>query len=198
MKRSKGGAMATNGSRRTRRTGRRMADGRGRAPAWVTLLAGLLIGAAAVWAWVFLRETLDALPTPATATPAKRAPKSKTPTSAEPPEKRYRFYEMLPNFEVVVPEEDREVRPDTTPAPLDVPGVYVLQAGSYGSFTEADRVKAQLALLGIRSQIQKISVDDRQYHRVRIGPIENLAELNRVRERLRDSKIDVLVIRVGE
>ena len=81
---------------------------------------------------------------------------------------------MLPNFEVVVPEEDRDVRRDTTPAPLDVPGVYVLQAGSYGSFAEADRVKAQLALLGISSQIQKISVDDRQYNRVRIGPIEEL------------------------
>jgi cell division protein FtsN len=122
----------------------------------------------------------------------------KTPANAEPPEKRYGFYDMLPNFEVVVPEEDRDVRRDTTPAPLEVPGVYVLQAGSYGAFAEADRVKAQLALLGIQSQIQKITVDDRQYHRVRIGPIDELAELNRVRRRLHDSRIDVLVIRVGE
>lgn len=79
-----------------------------------------------------------------------------------------------------------------------MPGAYVLHAGSYGSFAEADKVKAQLALLGISSQIQKITVDERQYHRVRIGPIEDLGELNRTRKRLRDARIDVLVIRVGE
>jgi hypothetical protein len=33
---------------------------------------------------------------------------------------------------------------------------------------------------------------------VRIGPIDDLGELNRVRQRLRDQRIDVLVIRVGE
>jgi cell division protein FtsN len=188
--------MAERTKRRTRRPGRRMADGRGGTPGWVTLIAGLVIGGAAVWTWFFLRQTLEAVP--ATTAPAKPAARTKAPGSTEPPERRYGFYDMLPNFEVVVPEEDRDVRRDITPAPLEVPGVYVLQAGSYSSFSEADRVKAQLALLGIQSQIQKISVDDRQYHRVRIGPIEDLAELNRVRKRLRDSRIDVLVIRVGE
>ena len=189
---------ATRSSRRVKRTGRRLADGRGRTPGWVTLLTGLALGAAAVWGAYFVREKLMTGPIPAAAAPARPAPKPRAPPSTAPPEKRYGFYDMLPNFEVVVPEEDHDVRRDTTPAPLEVPGVYVLQAGSYGSFAEADRVKAQLALLGISSQIQKITVDDRQYNRVRIGPIEDLNELNRVRKRLRDAKIDALLIRVGE
>lgn len=190
--------MASRGNRRVRRTGRRMTDGRGRTPGWVTLLAGLVIGAAAVWAGLFLRDTLAPHLAPAAETSHRPSPKPKAPSHKAPPEKRYGFYDMLPNFEVVVPEEDRRVQRDTTPAPVDAPGVYVLQAGSYGSFAEADRMKARLALLGIQSQIQKISVDDRRYNRVRIGPIDDLAELNRLRKRLRDSKIDVLLIRVGE
>ena len=167
-------------------------------PGWMLLLVGLAIGALAVAAASYVREKLATHPAPTAEVPVKPVPKPRAPASTAPPEKRYGFYSMLPNFEVVVPEEDRDVRRDTTPAPLNVPGVYVLQAGSYGSFAEADRVKAQLALLGIKSQIQKITVDDREYNRVRIGPIEDLNELNRVRKRLRESKIDALLIRVGE
>ncbi len=175
-----------------------MADGRSRTPGWTTLLAGLVIGAVLVWTGFFVRDKLLAPAGPAAEAPPKPAAKPKVRPSTAPPEKNYDFYDMLPNSDVVVPEEDHEVRADKTPAPIEAPGVYVLQAGSYASFAEADKVKAQLALLGIRSQIQKIAVDERQYHRVRIGPIEDLAELNRVRQRLRTARIDVLVIRVGE
>ena len=31
---------------------------------------------------------------------------------------------------------------------------------------------------GIESHIQRVSIDDRTYHRVRIGPIDDLEELN--------------------
>src|SRR3977135_3246615 len=34
-------------------------------------------------------------------------------SAAEEPAKSYDFYDMLPKFEVVVPEKDKEVRPDT-------------------------------------------------------------------------------------
>jgi len=188
----------------TRRNRRRAGSTRSRTgtPAWVLLLAGLALGAAAVAAVFVVRERLAsgaaarAQAVEAAAERPRPAPKPKAGTA--PPEKRFEFYEMLPNFEVVVPEQERDVRRDTTPAPVDVPGAYVLQAGSYGSFAEADKVKARLALLGIRSQIQKITVDERPYHRVRIGPIDDLGELNRTRRQLREAKIDVLVIRVGE
>jgi cell division protein FtsN len=74
----------------------------------------------------------------------------------------------------------------------------VLQAGSYKNFADADRIRAQLALQGIESKVQKVSVDNDTWHRIRIGPISNLDELNRLRDRLRKADVDVLVIRVGD
>ena len=114
--------------------------------------------------------------------------------------KNYDFYDMLPNFEVVVPEKDREVsrERDTAPAKIERPGVYVLQAGSYRKQEEADRIRAQLKLQGIDANVQRVAVDDDVWHRVRIGPITDLTELNRLRARLRAADLDALVIRVGE
>lgn len=166
-------------------------------PGWVLVLAGLAIGAAAVATAFYVRDQLSPRPEPV-AEAVKPVAKPRPKPKEAPPEKEFEFYKMLPNFEVVVPEEDHDVRADKTLAPVAVPGVYVLQAGSYSTFAEADKVKAQLALLGISAQIQKITVEERQYNRVRIGPIETLDELNRVRQRLRTAHIDVLVIRVGE
>jgi cell division protein FtsN len=165
-------------------------------PGWVLVIAGLAIGATVVATVFFVRDKLA--PGPAPVENARPAAKPRPRPSTAPPEKRFEFYNMLPNFEVVVPEEDHDVRADKTPAPVAVPGVYVLQAGSYSTFAEADKVKAQLALLGVSAQIQKITVEERQYHRVRIGPIEDLDELNRLRRRLREAKIDVMLIRAGE
>ena len=53
---------------------------------------------------------------------------------------------------------------------------------------DADRRQASLALLGIESRIQRVTVDDDVYHRVRIGPISNLDSLNRMRKQLRDAR----------
>ena len=78
------------------------------------------------------------------------------------------------------------------------PGVYVLQAGSFSRYEDADRRRAELALHGIESSIQRITIDDKTYHRVRIGPIDNLDELNVTRSRLRAANIDVLRIKLGE
>jgi cell division protein FtsN len=114
--------------------------------------------------------------------------------------KNYDFYDMLPNFEVVVPEKDREVsrERDNAPAKIERPGVYVLQAGSYRKQDEADRIRAQLKLQGIDANVQRVAVDEDVWHRVRIGPITDLVELNRLRTRLRAADLDALVIRVGE
>jgi cell division protein FtsN len=112
--------------------------------------------------------------------------------------KSYAFYEMLPKFEVVVPEKDKDVRPDIKSVPETRSGTYVLQAGSYKNFADADRVRAKLALQGIESNVQKVTVDNDTWHRIRIGPISKLDELNRMRQILRKADVDVLVIRVGD
>lgn len=135
-------------------------------------------------------ESNDGQPAPASTRATETAP-------AE-PEQTYDFYEMLPNFEVVVPEREKDVKLDAPAKPVEKSGAYVLQVGSYRAYAEADRVRAQLALQGIESKVQRVSVDSDTWHRVRIGPISDLTELNRVRTRLREAEMDVLVIRVGD
>jgi cell division protein FtsN len=117
--------------------------------------------------------------------------------SAKP--QKYDFYEMLPNFEVVVPEKDKDVKRDPPAAArIERPGVYVLQAGSYRNESDAERVRAQLALQGVVARVQRVAVDADVWHRVRIGPIMNLDELNKVRRQLKAAEVDALVIRVGD
>jgi cell division protein FtsN len=88
---------------------------------------------------------------------------------------KYDFYEMLPNFEVVVPEKEKDVKRDLpATAQIERPGVYVLQAGSYRNEADADRVRAQLAIQGIDAKVQRVAVDADVWHRVRIGPITKL------------------------
>ncbi|HXY76647.1 MAG TPA: SPOR domain-containing protein [Steroidobacteraceae bacterium] len=112
---------------------------------------------------------------------------------------QYDFYQMLPNFEVVVPEKDKDVRRDLpAAAKIERPGVYVLQAGSYRNQADAERVRAQLALQGVTAIVQRVAVDADVWHRVRIGPISDLDELNKVRRQLQAAEVDALVIRVGD
>jgi len=116
--------------------------------------------------------------------------------AASPAESKYDFYHMLPKFEVVVPEKERGTR--VAPAQIDRPGVYFLQAGSYRDVNVAERIRAQLAKLGIEATVQRVAVDADVWHRVRIGPIRDLAQLNKLRARLQQSDLDALVIRVDD
>lgn len=169
------------------------------------MIFGLTIGLS-VAAAVYMRDQSPGVPVqpvaqepasnPAPATQAPIDDNDETPAPAAEP--RFTFYSMLPNFEVVIPEEEPEVEVDREPKAIDQPGVYVLQAGSFSSYADADRRRAQLALQGIESRIQRVAIDDKTYHRVRIGPIDNLEELNVMRTRLRAAKIDVLRIRLGD
>jgi cell division protein FtsN len=171
---------------------------------WTGVLCGLAVGLG-VAAIVYIKDhrpdaqiarisKADRKKSHGTEPPDMEAGDSSTEDSA----KSYAFYDMLPKFEVVVPEKDKDVRPDVKSVPETRRGTYVLQAGSYKNFADADRVRAQLALQGIESKVQKVSVDNDTWHRIRIGPISKLDELNRLRQILRKADVDVLVIRVGD
>ncbi len=174
---------------------------------WTGALLGLLLGLAVAGAVYFKDhrpEAAAARPDKAekkrarNTDPAATQPAGGAGGAASPPGKAYAFYDMLPKFEVVVPEKDKDVRPDVKAVPETRRGTYVLQAGSYKNFADADRVRARLALQGIESKVQKVSVDNDTWMRIRIGPISNLDELNRLRQILRKADVDVLVIRVGD
>jgi cell division protein FtsN len=127
------------------------------------------------------------------------APADPDPIAAShPADERYDFYEMLPHFEVVVPEKERDVRHDLPTARVERPGVYVLQAGSYRNLSDAERVQAQLAKVGVDAKVQRVAVDNDVWHRVRVGPINDLNELNRIRKQLQGAEVDALVIRIGD
>ena len=112
---------------------------------------------------------------------------------------KYDFYEMLPNFEVVVPEKEKDVKRDPpATAQIERQGIYVLQAGSYRNEADADRVRAQLAMQGIDAKVQRVAVDADVWHRVRIGPITKLEELNKLRKQLQAADVDAIVIRIGD
>ena len=113
-------------------------------------------------------------------------------------ETQFDFYEMLPKFEVVVPEQDGPSPPTAGPGAVEKPGAYILQAGSFRNHADADRVRALIAMQGVESKIQKVTIDKDTWHRVRVGPIANLQKLEETRSRLRQAQIDALVIRVGE
>lgn len=168
---------------------------------WVWGLFGLGIGLS-VSAFIYLNgRPAISVPQPAPkveAKPAqKAAPRHDAPDDAA-EEPRFTFYDMLPKFEVVIPEEDLAVVPNKPRQVVDKPGIYVLQAGSFSTFEDADRRRAQLAMLGVESGIQKVAVDEKVYHRVRIGPVDDLDRLNELRGRLHGAEIDAMVIRVGE
>lgn len=126
----------------------------------------------------------------------KPAPKSQEEGEAQ----QFDFYEMLPKYEVVIPEQDGRggSPPAVVAGPVAKPGAYILQAGSFRSHKDADRVKALIAMQGVESKIQKVTIDKDTWHRVRVGPITNLQQLEDTRSKLRQAQIDALVIRVGE
>ncbi len=192
--------MANKRSRRRRTTNRKPEY-----PGWVWMLFGLAIGLSVAFA-IYVRDREPAPPQPVARQPAslesaiedgieEPAP---APVPEEPEESRFTFYDMLPNFEVVIPEQEPDVEADTEPRAVVKPGLYVLQAGSFTRFEDADRRRAELALQGIESTIQRVTIDDKTYHRVRIGPTDDLEELNVLRTRLHAAQIDVIRIRLGE
>ena len=175
-------------------------------PGWVWGLCGLTIGlsvAAAVWVSDRAAETISQPVARAAMNPGNTLDENGEGAAiagpqSEPPKNRFDFYDILPKFEVVIPETDPEVAADVGPQAVEIPGTYVLQAGSFTSYDDADRRRAQLAMQGIESSIQRVSIDETTYHRVRIGPTNDLDELNILRSRLRAARIEYLGIRLGD
>jgi cell division protein FtsN len=158
------------------------------------LAAGCVVGA---MTWAFTHQGQHAPVALDAPKPEAHKPPPDTPSEGSGPQ-HYDFYSMLPNFEVVVPEKERDVKRDLPTAKIEKPGSYVLQAGSYRNEGDAGRVARQLTLQGIDAKVQRVALDADVWFRVRVGPISDLAQLNKVRHQLQSADVDALVIRVGD
>ncbi len=174
--------------------GRRKSDRT--APNWAWLLVGLGLGLCVAWVLQLKTVPEKAQPTPQVA--QQSTDKNTEEPKVEQPDERFDFYDMLPEFEVVIPEKELDVKRDEPGRTVTDQGSYILQTGSFQNFADADRMKARLALLGLESTIQRISIDSQTWHRVRIGPINDLDKVNEFRRRLWDDKVQFIVIKSPE
>jgi len=189
-----------------------------RTPVWVWLVMGYVFGSVSVgMIWWSLSPTgpqgeswIGAKPRSLRpAVPSSEAdPESAEATEIEP--LHYEFYNLLKEQEVVVPDEELEAKPRkppadkaTTPetevaaaaAPVPKSG-YLIQVSSFQNARDADRLKAQLALLGLHAQVNKASIKGTAWHRVRVGPYNSAQAVQQARKQLASNGHSALVIKI--
>ncbi|NIP16768.1 MAG: hypothetical protein GWM87_00340 [Xanthomonadales bacterium] len=191
--------------RRKKTTRKRGASrhGSGGVPAFAWFLTGLIAGMAIAFALYlkgYLPEQPDSVPEALTAQPDPSEPALIEEAGDEPEEtegRRFDFFTVLPEMEVVVP--DRELSDRATPAgaPAVDEGsvVYVLQAGSFRSAADAEQMKARLALQGIIAGVQVVTVNGETWHRVRVGPVEGARRADELRRQLLEQGFPALVLK---
>jgi cell division protein FtsN len=136
--------------------------------------------------------------------------------SAAPDKPRFDFYKILPGGEEPkAPSERRTVEKLDRPADKALPAPiakapdkepakdaakpadrFWLQAGAFNGESDAENLKARLALAGWEAVIQTVPLADNSVrYRVRLGPYDNTDELNRIKGELGKGGFDVAVIR---
>jgi cell division protein FtsN len=123
------------------------------------------------------------------------------------PKPRFDFYSVVPETEVVIPEDEIQTGLQQAPAAkesaraasvLPAEAIY-LQAGSFRDKTHAEVLKTQLIALGFKCEIQSISIDNaNMYHRVRVGPFTDYVALDKSRQKLRELGYEAQVVKKRE
>lgn len=172
-------------------------------PGWIWMLTGLALGGL-ISLLVYLSGYLPAPGSSAPNTPVgsqqatgdKEEDKKEQSITEKIQEKlNFEFYTLLPKSEVVIPERELVERSKETQQGAINPENYMLQAGSFRKQSEAESLKARLALLGIESGIQDVSINHDTWFRVRIGPFTSLSQLNNTRARLRENRVNVILVK---
>jgi cell division protein FtsN len=189
-------------------------------PGWLWMAIGLTVGAFIVFLMKLEPGGDDIKRVRADAKAAKIAEANKTPPSPTAPIKpKYDFYTLLPESEVIVP---NEAVPEKTPSPVVAPTApvspeqaakidtaraqaalsgltppppppvakpapvttFFLQAGSFRKQADADKVRAQIILLGQASTVESGTVKDETWYRVLVGPFSNREQLTTAQKQL--------------
>ncbi len=154
-----------------------------------------ILSLAAVGGFIGFIAYLNSLPAPAPdrpapPAPAKQAPKTEAPTARE--DGGFRFYDILPDSEVVPPKVE-----EYSPAPADPTTSYLVQTGSFRSQQDAERQRAQIAFQGLRAQVDRIDLDNgTTWYRVNVGPFDSRSQMNAAIDKLVAINIQPLVRRI--
>lgn len=124
-------------------------------------------------------------------------PKAEMKAIPEPAAPQFNFYTILPEKEVVVPDYEINTRTREERVGQAKKGNYIMQAGSFKDFKDADGLRAKLALMGIESRVEKAKVGNVTWNRVKMGPYDRMASVSSIRARLRQDGIDVIVTETG-
>ena len=122
---------------------------------------------------------------------------------------RFDFYKILPGVEepsledaldlvpLSPPTMTTEKTPERTPEKIAViKEKYYLQTGSFVNAGDAERMKAELAMLGVIASVQIGKTGNNVVlHRVRIGPFSKMEELDRIRASLQLNGITTSLVR---
>lgn len=127
------------------------------------------------------------LPPPDTPRHASTAPAK--PAAPEKPD--YDFYQILAGKSEAL-SVDKPAASDKAKAGKKV----FFQLGAFASETEADNLKARLALTGIEASISSINVPDKGLlHRVRVGPYSKPEDIDRVKALLKNEGLAPVLVR---
>ncbi|MDO6443906.1 SPOR domain-containing protein [Marinobacter sp. 2_MG-2023] len=104
----------------------------------------------------------------------------------------FRFYEMLPESEVIPPKVDAY-----TPGPAKQDFDYLVQSGSFRSKEDAERQRAQIAFQGLRAAVQRIELDSGSvWYRVNVGPFTSRSQMSSAIDKLVSINIQPLIRKV--
>ena len=179
---------------------------------FIGLVLGLALAAAVAY---YLGRTGLTAPLPAGAQGKELARGGKgesAVTGALPEKPRFDFYKILPGGEEPKAGVDRRSLEKTSERSADRAQDVVarlpeattakagdrlwLQAGAFVNESDAENLKARLALSGWEAVVQQATMPDKSVrYRVRLGPYDNNDQLNRTKADLGKNGFDVAVIR---
>ncbi len=109
------------------------------------------------------------------------------------PQPRFDFYEMLPKSEVEAPTVEAY---KSTPRNAKLEQSYLLQAGSFRDPADAERMRAQLLLAGLPNvRTSKSEGSNGTWYRVRTGPFDNRADINKAQNKMAQMSIQAMAIK---
>ncbi len=119
-------------------------------------------------------------------------PHEENPDSVAKPDNQFDFYTILPETESTVTEQ--EIKNNSQTVKKDN---YFLQVGAFPNEADADNMKAKLALQGFEAVVQTATIPEKGvWHRVRVGPLSDIAQINKIRGELTTNGFNTDLIKV--